>query len=143
MRPARNRSFPSRCEITNLAKRASLDEWCQYWERTPRAKILNVISLEITGTVLGAQVKAPDFVDKVDWSATAWPRTRPSTFKHEGCGCDGGKKIPTLVTAKRMLGLEPLTKGDEEECDKVQHKNSARLLSPTSGPEVRADERRG
>ena len=33
-----------------------------------------------------------------------------------------------------MLGLEPLTKGDEEECDKVQHKNSARLLSP---PRVR------
>ena len=33
-----------------------------------RAKILNVISLEITGTVLGRAVKAPDFVDKVDWS---------------------------------------------------------------------------
>ena len=97
-------------KLQTSQKRASLDEWCQYWERTPRAKVLNVISLEITGTVLGAQVKAPDFVDKVDWSATAWPADAPaSKFKHEGCGCDGGKKIPTLVTARRMLGLEPVS----------------------------------
>ena len=66
-------------------------------EDTSRAKILNVISLEITGTVLGAQVKAPDFVDKVDWSATAWPHDAPpSTFKHEGCGCDGGRRFRRL-----------------------------------------------
>ena len=94
-----------------------------------------MISLEITGTVLGAQVKAPDFVDKVDWSATAWPADAPpSTFKHEGCGCDGGKRIPTLVTARRMLGLEPVTSKDEEEKQEGPRNHSARLLSP---PRVR------
>ena len=113
-------------KLQTSQKRASLSEWCQYWERTPRAKILNVISLEITGTVLGAQVKAPDFVDKVDWSATAWPHDAPpSTFKHEGCGCDGGKKIPTLVTARRMLGLEPVLA-------RVEIKLSRRVVSATA-----------
>ena len=111
-------------KLQSSAKRATLDEWAQYWENVPRPRILNVISLEISGSVLGAAVKAPAFVDQVDWSATAWPRDAPPPVFQPQLG-------PTLITARRMLGLEPAVKGDLEPTERTQ---SARLASP---PRVR------
>ena len=53
--PALDTATQEQCFVT-------LAEWVAYWEARPRRRVLNVISLEISGTPLGALVEAPAFV---------------------------------------------------------------------------------
>ena len=64
---------------TQRSSRAwTLSEWADYFETPPaeRAKLLNVISLEISGTPLQALVEAPRMVRDSDWFERDWPRDR-------------------------------------------------------------------
>ena len=100
------------------SQRVTLNEWADYWERTPRSRTLNVISLEVSGSPLGALVRAPAFVRDVDWVSTSWPKgaQRPA-FVHVGCGCDGTRKCASTRSARRMLGLEDRPGDDAMEVD--------------------------
>ena len=64
---------------TQMSSRAwTLEMWADYFE-TPasrREKLLNVISLEITGTPLQAMVEAPLMVRENDWVERDWPLNR-------------------------------------------------------------------
>lgn len=42
----------------------------------PAGKVYNVISLEITGSKLAKQVKAPDIVSEIDWVDQFWPKDK-------------------------------------------------------------------
>lgn len=56
----------------------TLDEWATYME-TPaaeRERLLNVISLEVTGTPFETYVQAPQMVRESDWVERDWPCTR-------------------------------------------------------------------
>ncbi|KAK7240541.1 histone demethylation protein [Aureococcus anophagefferens] len=84
------------------SQRVTLNEWADYWERAPRSRTLNVISLEVSGSPLGALVRAPAFVRDVDWVSTSWPKgaQRPA-FVHVGCGCDGTRNARASVPPGR------------------------------------------
>ncbi|PKI83791.1 [histone H3]-dimethyl-L-lysine(36) demethylase [Malassezia vespertilionis] len=53
----------------------TLDEWASYFETPPahREKLLNVISLEVTGTPLGRMIEPPEMVRESDWIERDWP----------------------------------------------------------------------
>jgi F-box/leucine-rich repeat protein 10/11 len=51
----------------------TMKEWCEYYEKTNRDRILNVISLEFSHTKLEDYVEAPLLVRQMDWIETAWP----------------------------------------------------------------------
>lgn len=56
----------------------TLDDWASYFE-TPaaeREKLLNVISLEVTGTRMEEMVAAPAMVAESDWVERDWPRDK-------------------------------------------------------------------
>ncbi|WFD01674.1 [histone H3]-dimethyl-L-lysine(36) demethylase [Malassezia obtusa] len=56
----------------------TLDDWASYFE-TPaaeREKVLNVISLEVTGTPMEAMVSAPAMTVESDWVERDWPRDK-------------------------------------------------------------------
>ncbi|KAJ1462409.1 hypothetical protein M885DRAFT_158988 [Pelagophyceae sp. CCMP2097] len=100
------------------AARVSLEEWASYWERTPRWRVLNVISLEISGSALGDLVQGPQFVAEVDWTATAWPKCAPPhVFQHVGCGCGGTEATPSNRTSKRLVGLDEAENVKESDFD--------------------------
>lgn len=64
---------------TQRSSRAwTLSEWADYFETPPakRDKLLNVISLEITGTPMQALVEAPSMVRESDWFERDWPLHR-------------------------------------------------------------------
>ncbi|WFD28013.1 [histone H3]-dimethyl-L-lysine(36) demethylase [Malassezia nana] len=64
---------------TQRSSRAwTLSEWADYFETPPamREKLLNVISLEITGTPMQALVEAPRMVRESDWVERDWPHDR-------------------------------------------------------------------
>lgn len=56
----------------------NLGKWADYVELDPskRDKILNVISLEISGTELANMVLPPKVVRDMDWVENFWPSTR-------------------------------------------------------------------
>ena len=57
-----------------------LADWVDYFESPkPRDRILNVISLEISHTTLGAQVKRPRLVRDLDWVDNAWPHNQKTS----------------------------------------------------------------
>ena len=56
----------------------SLGKWAAYF-RTPasdRAKVLNVISLEVSDTDLGAMILPPRIVREIDWVEKHWPANK-------------------------------------------------------------------
>jgi len=55
-----------------------LGKWADYVELEPskREKILNVISLEISGTELANMILPPKFVRDLDWVENFWPSTK-------------------------------------------------------------------
>ncbi|KAI7902568.1 uncharacterized protein BX663DRAFT_62169 [Cokeromyces recurvatus] len=59
-------------EITDWTMR----HWADYFDTHPdkRNRILNVISLEISGTKLAKQIKRPRIVRELDWIDLMWPR---------------------------------------------------------------------
>ena len=90
----------------SCSQRVTLAEWAEYFEGADRARALNVISLEVSGSPLGALVRAPSFVKDVDWVSRCWPRgaERP-LFKHVGCGCGGRQRCYSTRAARRLLGI--------------------------------------
>lgn len=56
----------------------NLGKWADYVELEPskREKILNVISLEISGTELANMILPPKIVRDLDWVENFWPSTR-------------------------------------------------------------------
>lgn len=53
----------------------TLGKWAEYYHSpaTERDKIRNVISLEVSGTPLGAKILPPRFVREIDWVEKFWP----------------------------------------------------------------------
>lgn len=69
--------------VTDVASQSNapgwdLGKWADYVELEPskRDKILNVISLEISGTELADMVLPPKIVRDLDWVENFWPSTR-------------------------------------------------------------------
>ncbi|TPX67647.1 hypothetical protein SpCBS45565_g03619 [Spizellomyces sp. 'palustris'] len=63
-------------EVATQSERImTLDEWAKYFHQPPekRKRILNVISLEISQTPLGDQIKRPRLVRELDWIDNVWP----------------------------------------------------------------------
>lgn len=56
----------------------TLGKWAEYYAQEPSArdKILNVISLEITGTQLANKVLPPKLVRELDWVEKFWPSAK-------------------------------------------------------------------
>ena len=65
-------------------RRWTLREWAAYMrEKTPQThKVLNILSLEVSGTRLGALVRAPQFVRDVDWVSKTPEDQRPKVQKY-------------------------------------------------------------
>ncbi len=53
----------------------TLGKWADYYHSpaTERDKIRNVISLEVSGSPLGAKILPPRFVREIDWVEKFWP----------------------------------------------------------------------
>ena len=58
---------------TQKALKMTMKEWCEYFEKFPRQKLLNVISLEFSHTKLENYVEVPLVVRQLDWIEIAWP----------------------------------------------------------------------
>ena len=58
-----------------VGRKMTLRSWAQYWAQGEgaRADVLNLISLEIGESELGAAVCSPAFVRRIDWIDTVWP----------------------------------------------------------------------
>lgn len=55
----------------------TLHDWAEYFHRRAlRRAVLNVISLEFSGTPLEPLVRAPAVVRQIDWIDTVWPGRR-------------------------------------------------------------------
>ncbi|KAJ8473833.1 hypothetical protein ONZ45_g16153 [Pleurotus djamor] len=56
----------------------TLRKWADYYDLEPsaRERILNVISLEVSGTPLSDTILPPRLVRELDWVETFWPNTR-------------------------------------------------------------------
>ncbi|KAJ2807755.1 JmjC domain-containing histone demethylation protein 1 [Coemansia guatemalensis] len=51
----------------------TLGDWAAYFEASDRKRVLNVISLEVSGTALDERVRRPRVVDEVDLVERYWP----------------------------------------------------------------------
>lgn len=56
----------------------TLGKWAEYFNLEPesREKVLNVISLEVSGTPLADKILPPKLVRELDWVENYWPSTR-------------------------------------------------------------------
>ncbi|XP_055882880.1 lysine-specific demethylase 7A-like isoform X1 [Biomphalaria glabrata] len=52
-------------------------EWTEYYNSPNRDKILNVISLEFSGTKLSEFVEPPNIIRQVSWARNVWPEQLP------------------------------------------------------------------
>lgn len=51
-----------------------MKDWCDYYTKTNRQELLNVISLEFSHTKLEQFVDSPAIVKQMDWVDLVWPR---------------------------------------------------------------------
>ena len=62
----------------------TLGKWAEYYHSpaTERDKMRNVISLEVSGTPLGAKILPPRLVREIDWVERFWPHHKriPSQY---------------------------------------------------------------
>ncbi|KAG0084070.1 hypothetical protein BGZ92_010228 [Podila epicladia] len=58
----------------------TMDRWASYFSKKSKARILNVISLEITGTRLAEQIVVPRIVRELDWVNNFWPKDRTQSM---------------------------------------------------------------
>ncbi|KAG0039169.1 hypothetical protein BGZ82_009429 [Podila clonocystis] len=58
----------------------TMDRWAAYFSEEGKARILNVISLEITGTRLADEIVLPRVVRELDWVNNFWPKDRATTM---------------------------------------------------------------
>ncbi|TFK42857.1 jumonji superfamily protein [Crucibulum laeve] len=70
-------------EVIDVASQSTspgwtLGKWAEYFDLEPsrRDKILNVISLEVSGTKLSDMILPPRIVRELDWVENFWPSTR-------------------------------------------------------------------
>ncbi|KAK7056234.1 JmjC domain-containing histone demethylation protein 1 [Paramarasmius palmivorus] len=70
-------------EVIDVASQSTapgwtLKRWVEYFNTEPdkREKILNVISLEISGTLLADRILPPRLVRELDWVENYWPSTK-------------------------------------------------------------------
>jgi F-box/leucine-rich repeat protein 10/11 len=73
--PKRKLSVLSVAKQTGL--RMSLEQWAEYWnssEQRANKGILNLITLECSGTALASRLRSPAFVRGVDWIDKIWPK---------------------------------------------------------------------
>ncbi|KAJ4480470.1 jumonji protein [Lentinula edodes] len=70
-------------EVIDVASQANapgwtVGQWVEYYNLEPhqRDKIFNVISLEISGTLLADRILPPRLVRELDWVENFWPSTR-------------------------------------------------------------------
>lgn len=65
-------------------KKISLGDWVTYFntEASKREHILNVLSLEISDTDLGKQIRRPDFIESQDWVTWGWPDFLKNDLNH-------------------------------------------------------------
>ncbi|KAG0351845.1 hypothetical protein BG005_008668 [Podila minutissima] len=54
----------------------TMDRWAAYFSKKRKARILNVISLQITGTRLAEQIVVPRIVRELDWVNNFWPKDK-------------------------------------------------------------------
>ncbi|KAF9392806.1 PHD finger protein 8 [Podila verticillata] len=54
----------------------TMDRWAAYFGEKNKARVLNVISLEISGTRLAEQIVVPRIVRELDWVDNFWPKER-------------------------------------------------------------------
>ena len=57
----------------------TIGKWAAFFSKPPaerKGRLLNVISLEVSGTAMGAQITAPRLVRSLDWVNLAWPKCR-------------------------------------------------------------------
>ncbi|CAG8518077.1 3369_t:CDS:2 [Dentiscutata erythropus] len=52
----------------------NLYQWANYFDGPKRDQVLNVISLEISGTPLGDSIVRPRIVRELDWCENVWPK---------------------------------------------------------------------
>ena len=66
---------------TQSERQMTLDEWAKYFEQPEgqRNGILNVITLEISDSVLGKGVVRPTAVNDIDWIDNVWPNSHLTT----------------------------------------------------------------
>ena len=62
--------------------RMKMREWTEYYNSTVRGKVLNVISLEFSGTNLADKVTAPEIVRNISWVDNVWPKKMPEDSPH-------------------------------------------------------------
>ncbi|GAA99737.1 uncharacterized protein L969DRAFT_89590 [Mixia osmundae IAM 14324] len=68
-------------EVVDVASQAdlahwTLGKWASYYENPRRAKIRNVISLEVSHTALGKSIVPPKVVRELDWVMNVWPKDK-------------------------------------------------------------------
>lgn len=59
---------------TQKDRTMSMKDWCDYYTKTNRQELLNVISLEFSHTKLEQFVDSPAIVKQMDWVDLVWPR---------------------------------------------------------------------
>lgn len=52
----------------------TIEEWVDYFEKFPRDRLLNVISLEVSKSGLDELYEPPEIVRLIDWISVAWPK---------------------------------------------------------------------
>ncbi|KAF9905670.1 JmjC domain-containing histone demethylation protein 1 [Lobosporangium transversale] len=57
----------------------TMGSWAEYFGAERHERVYNVISLEISGTPLGEQIKRPAVVRELDWIDNFWPEALKST----------------------------------------------------------------
>ncbi|KAJ2610175.1 JmjC domain-containing histone demethylation protein 1 [Coemansia sp. RSA 1365] len=60
----------------------TVGDWAAYFESSDRQRVLNVISLEVSGTALDRRVKRPSVVDEVDLIERYWPAAKRKADKY-------------------------------------------------------------
>ncbi|PIA18176.1 Clavaminate synthase-like protein, partial [Coemansia reversa NRRL 1564] len=60
----------------------TVGDWAAYFESADRQRVLNVISLEVSGTALDQQVSRPSVVDEVDLVERYWPAAKRKADKY-------------------------------------------------------------
>jgi hypothetical protein len=86
--PKRKLSVLSVAKQTGL--RMSLEQWAEYWgsaEQRAAKGILNLITLECSGTALASRLRSPAFVREVDWIDKIWPAHDDASLATAGNKC--------------------------------------------------------
>ncbi|KAG0220526.1 hypothetical protein B0O80DRAFT_476084 [Mortierella sp. GBAus27b] len=71
-------------EVIDVATQSELLDWdmgtwAEYFKAEPKERVYNVISLEISGTPLAAQIRRPNVVRELDWIENFWPKELQAT----------------------------------------------------------------